>query len=99
MDLTNIKTENGFITQGELLRRFHKVRPMGREHYHMRKIVSSDFAEVGLMDDRFAPAMVKLFKIYVGTQELYEYMKVLIESTAQALTHKAKVENWRSNES
>ncbi len=97
MDMKNITEGNGYVTQGDLLMRMHRFRPPRGDYYLMRKMKGSDFAEIGVSNPSFKGAMMKLFKIYAGTKELYDYIRQLYTATATALNETAKYEEWEPN--
>jgi hypothetical protein len=95
--METVRSGNGFITQGDLLTRMHRFRPPQGDYYLMRKVKDRDFAEIGVSNKSFNGAMMRLFRIYAGTKELYAYIGDLYKKTADALNQEWKFEEWTPN--
>ena len=95
MDMTNIESGNGFFSRESLFNRMLRFRPHNNsnDYYIMAKIEGSDFSQIGIM--AYGEALMPLFKIYTGNEELYAYIQSAFHEVAKDLDCKAKSYKWK----
>lgn len=93
MDLTNLKEGNGFVTKENLFNRMVRLRPPTDDYFIMAKIKGSDFSQIGVM--AYGAAVMPLFKIFTGNEEVYTYIQGMFHEVAKELACKAKSYKWK----
>jgi hypothetical protein len=96
MDLTHIKSENGFFCRQKLLRIMRRMRGRKGEYHRLKKTSKSDFATIGIMV--YGAAFTPLGQIYAGDRELYEFIKEEFFNFAKSMAFEAKADEWRPHD-
>jgi hypothetical protein len=96
MDMTNLKSQNGFATRDDILLRMARFRLQGNgDFYRLQRLKHGSFSQVGAM--AYGTTMRPLFKIYTGNKAVYDYISELVTEAAKALASPVTVDGWRED--
>jgi len=96
MNMTNLKSGNGYVDRDSMFHRMLRFRPPAGDHFIMAKIRGSDFSHIGIL--AYGEVVMPLFKIYTGNEELYAYIQGLFHEIAKDIACEAKSYKWKEND-
>ena len=94
--MSQLQSGNGFVNDQDFFFRMARFRPAKNDYYILQRLPGRLFSEVGIMVYSFYGGAVQpLFKVYTGTEDVYNDVKAMFHRVAEGLGEEAKSKEWK----